>query len=56
MIHGYPTSSFDFGLLMQDLGDAYYICALDTPGYGFSDKPQNAYDYSIFDDAQLVDY
>ncbi len=32
-----------------------YVCALDTPGYGFSDKPLDGYDYSIFDDARLVD-
>ena len=55
MIHGYPTSSFDYAALMQELGAENYICALDTPGYGFSDKPLNGYDYSIFDDARLVD-
>ncbi len=56
MIHGYPTSSFDFAPLVAELSPDYYVCALDTPGYGFSDKPLDGYDYSIFDDAQLVDY
>lgn len=56
MIHGYPTSSFDFAALMEALSATYYVCALDTPGYGFSDKPLNGYDYAIPDDAQLVDY
>ena len=56
MIHGYPTSSFDYAPLFAELSDEYYVCALDTPGYGFSDKPLDRYDYSIFDDAQLVDY
>lgn len=55
VIHGYPTSSFDYADLMQELGEEYYVCALDTPGYGFSDKPKNGYEYSIFDDARLVD-
>ncbi|MBN1659109.1 MAG: alpha/beta fold hydrolase [Anaerolineae bacterium] len=55
MIHGYPTMSFDYADLMQELGEEYYVCALDTPGYGFSDKPKNGYEYSIFDDARLVD-
>lgn len=56
MIHGYPTSSFDYAPLFAKLSAEYYVCALDTPGYGFSDKPLDGFDYSIFDDAQLVDY
>jgi pimeloyl-ACP methyl ester carboxylesterase len=56
LIHGYPTSSYDFAGLTQRLEDEFYVCALDTPGYGFSDKPRNGYDYSIFDDARLVDF
>lgn len=55
MIHGYPTSSFDFAALASDLSQDHYVCALDTPGYGFSDKPKGAYQYSIIDDARLVD-
>ena len=56
MIHGYPTMSFDYAPLFNELKDDFYLCALDTPGYGFSDKPLDGYDYSIFDDAQLVDH
>jgi len=56
MIHGYPTSSFDFMELFDLLSMDYYVCAIDTPGYGFSDKPRNGYKYSIDDDARLVDY
>ncbi len=56
MIHGYPTSSFDFMELFDLLSMDYFVCALDTPGYGFSDKPRNSYKYSIEDDAKLVDY
>jgi pimeloyl-ACP methyl ester carboxylesterase len=56
LIHGYPTSSYDYAPLFATLSDAYYVCTLDTPGYGFSDKPLDGFDYSIFDDAQLVDH
>lgn len=56
MIHGYPTSSFDFFELFDLLSNDYYVCALDTPGYGLSDKPRDGYLYSIEDDANLVDY
>jgi pimeloyl-ACP methyl ester carboxylesterase len=56
MIHGYPTSSFDYAPLFAELSNDHYVCALDTPGYGFSDKPLDGFDYSIFDDAQLVDH
>ncbi|MEI7849964.1 MAG: alpha/beta hydrolase [Chloroflexota bacterium] len=55
LIHGYPTSSYDFSKLAQQLSNDFHVCALDTPGYGFSDKPKNGYHYSIFDDARLVD-
>lgn len=55
LIHGYPTMSFDYAPLFRELKDDFYVCALDTPGYGFSDKPLDDYDYSIDDDARLVD-
>jgi pimeloyl-ACP methyl ester carboxylesterase len=55
MIHGYPTMSFDYAPLLDELRNDFYVCALDTPGYGFSDKPLGGYDYSIDDDARLVD-
>jgi pimeloyl-ACP methyl ester carboxylesterase len=55
LIHGYPTMSFDYAPLFDEFKDQFYVCALDTPGYGFSDKPLEGYDYSIDDDARLVD-
>ena len=56
LVHGYPTSSYDFATLAEQLTADYYICVLDTPGYGFSDKPRGRYAYSLFDDARLVDH
>ena len=56
MIHGWPTSSYDFKELISELEDDYYVAVIDTPGYGFSDKPKGGYRYSIPDDARLLDY
>ena len=56
LIHGYPTSSYDFSKLVDQLSNDFYLCALDTPGYGFSDKPKNRYHYSLVDEARLVDH
>ena len=56
LIHGYPTSSFDFHELVDLLDDDYFVVAFDTPGYGLSDKPKDGFVYSIFDDALLVEH
>src|ERR1700691_5421785 len=37
MVHGFPTSSFDFRLLSQELKGDYRMCMFDFPGYGYSD-------------------
>jgi pimeloyl-ACP methyl ester carboxylesterase len=54
MVHGFPTSSFDFRLLSQELKGDYRMCMLDFPGYGYSDKPVGSYRYSLKDDAELL--
>ncbi len=51
--HGWPTSSFDFQELSAALSSDFFVCALDTPGYGFSDKP-DGYPYSILEDGEIV--
>ncbi len=56
LLHGYPTSSFDFREMIEFLEDDYFIATLDFPGFGFSDKPQGDYSYMLADDARLVDY
>jgi len=56
LLHGYPTSSFDFREMIGFLDDDYFIATLDFPGFGFSDKPQDGYSYMLEDDAKLVDY
>lgn len=54
MQHGWPTSSFDFQELSAALSSDFFVCALDTPGYGFSDKP-DGYPYSILEDGEIVE-
>lgn len=56
MLHGYPTSSFDFREMIAFLEEDYYIATLDFPGFGFSEKPLGNYSYLLDDDAKLVDY
>ena len=56
ILHGYPTSSFDFRDMIPLLEEDYFIAILDFPGFGFSDKPQDGYSYMLEDDAKLVDH
>ncbi len=56
LLHGWPTSSYDFRLLAYDLSTDHYVCLLDFPGHGFSDKPLKGYAYTLRDDARLVDF
>ncbi|WP_350293945.1 alpha/beta hydrolase [uncultured Croceitalea sp.] len=46
LLHGYPTSSFDWHLIWPELKTHYRLIAMDMLGFGFSDKP-NGIDYSI---------
>jgi pimeloyl-ACP methyl ester carboxylesterase len=38
LLHGFPTSSFDFHVLWELLGDRSLV-TLDLPGFGLSEKP-----------------
>lgn len=53
LVHGFPTSSFDFRALADDLARDFRVCTLDFPGYGLSDKPAG-YRYTLADDARLL--
>ncbi len=39
LLHGYPTSSFQYRNLIEDLSDKYHLVAPDYPGYGRSEQP-----------------
>jgi pimeloyl-ACP methyl ester carboxylesterase len=55
LLHGFPTSSWDWHRLWDSLRNSYQLIALDFIGYGFSDKPRN-YTYSIDDQATLLEH
>ena len=44
--HGFPTSSWDWHLLLPDLEKTHRVLVFDFPGYGLSGKPVNR-DYSL---------
>lgn len=52
LIHGYPTSSWDWSGLWPQLEERFNFAALDMLGFGLSDKP-NHIRYSILDQADL---
>ena len=54
LLHGFPTSSWDWQPLWQTLAQDYRIIALDMLGFGFSDKPNNRH-YSIHRQADFVE-
>ncbi len=48
LLHGFPTSSFQFRELITRLADRYRVIAADYPGFGFTDVPeQRNYKYSF---------
>ncbi|UZE96421.1 alpha/beta fold hydrolase [Alkalimarinus alittae] len=53
LIHGFPTSSWDWHALWPGLTERYFVIAIDMIGFGFSDKPID-YDYNIVDQADLL--
>lgn len=53
LVHGFPTCSIDWFAVVRRLRDRFRICALDFPGYGFSDKPLG-WGYTLGRDAELL--
>src|SRR5262249_53556912 len=48
LLHGFPTSSFQFRELIPRLADRYRVIAPDLPGFGFTEVPeQRRYQYSF---------
>jgi pimeloyl-ACP methyl ester carboxylesterase len=43
ILHGFPTSSFDFCHVVDELSRARRVLLLDLVGYGLSEKPDMAY-------------
>jgi pimeloyl-ACP methyl ester carboxylesterase len=54
LIHGFPTSSWDWAPIWGALNESYRLVALDLLGFGFSEKP-NPHTYSIMEQADLCE-
>ncbi len=54
VVHGFPTSSYDFQHVWPQLTARRRVVALDLPGYGFSEKPAD-YNYSLLEQADVVE-
>ena len=48
LLHGFPTSSFQYRELMLRLADRYRVIAPDLPGFGFTEvPPERGYKYTF---------
>jgi pimeloyl-ACP methyl ester carboxylesterase len=54
LLHGFPTSSFDWHRVWDALGRQHRLLAFDFLGFGDSDKPAE-HDYSIHEQADLTE-
>ena len=54
VLHGFPTSSFDFKDVLRTLKQKYRVIIPDHLGFGFSDKPHGDYSYSLVEQAQKI--
>lgn len=53
LLHGFPTSSWDWDKLWVPLTDKFSVIAFDFIGFGFSDKPKD-YHYNLMDQADIA--
>jgi pimeloyl-ACP methyl ester carboxylesterase len=54
MLHGFPTWSYDYADVANDLATDHDVITLDFLGYGASDKPK-PYEYSVAESADVVE-
>src|ERR1700742_3820420 len=48
LLHGFPTSSFQYRELIPRLADRYHVIAPDLPGFGFTEVPaERQYTYTF---------
>ncbi|MBX7173800.1 MAG: alpha/beta hydrolase [Pyrinomonadaceae bacterium] len=52
-LHGFPTASFDYHKIWQQLSEKFRLLAFDMIGYGFSDKPTD-FDYTTFNQVNVL--
>ena len=54
LLHGFPTSCYDWRGVVSILSGEFRCVAFDFPGYGLSDKPA-AFSYSLFQQTDVVE-
>jgi pimeloyl-ACP methyl ester carboxylesterase len=54
LLHGFPTWSYDYAEVAENLACDHEVITLDFLGYGASDKP-NPYAYSVAESADIVE-
>lgn len=55
LIHGFPESSYSFHAVLDGLLEVFdRVVLFDMLGYGLSDKPEENYTYSLFEQADTV--
>lgn len=52
LLHGFPTSSWDWRFLWPELQGKYRLIAFDMLGFGLSDKPKT-HEYSVHEQADI---
>ncbi len=53
ILHGFPSSSYDWHLVVPDLAKRVRVVTFDFLGYGLSDKPDKR--YSIFEQTDIAE-
>lgn len=53
LLHGFPTSSYDWRHVVPALAERRRVVLLDFPGFGLSEKPLD-YSYSLHEQADIV--
>lgn len=53
-LHGFPTSSFDYHKIWNNLTENFAVVAFDLIGYGLSAKPFD-FDYTTFNQADVLE-
>jgi len=54
LLHGFPSSSYQFHDLMPRLADRFHVIAPDLPGMGYSEAPAPTVLRPTFDDVAMV--
>lgn len=56
LLHGFPTSSFMFRNLMENLKEDYHLIAPDYPGFGYSSFPAvDEFDYTFDHLSEIIE-